>query len=110
MIRDPLWRKKDAEGALRINPDDASALGVATGQPVRLTTRKDTVVVVVEVSATMQRGHVALPNGLGLGYPLVDGAKVTGIAPNELTSTEDRDPFVGTPWHKSVPARLERVD
>jgi hypothetical protein len=33
----------------------------------------------------------------------------TGIAPNELTSTEDRDPFVGTPWHKHVPARLERA-
>jgi DNA-binding NtrC family response regulator len=22
---------------------------------------------------------------------------------------EDRDPFVGTPWHKRVPARIERV-
>jgi len=59
----------------------------------------------------MQRGHVALPNGLGLGYPASGGAGdvTTGIAPNELTATEDRDPFVGTPWHKHVPARLERV-
>jgi hypothetical protein len=31
------------------------------------------------------------------------------VAPNELTSLEDRDPFVGTPWHKHVPARVERV-
>jgi anaerobic selenocysteine-containing dehydrogenase len=109
IMRDPAWRKKDAGGALRINPDDATALGVATGQTVRLTTRRDSVVVEVEVSDTMQRGHVALPNGLGLGYPTAAGERTTGIAPNELTATEDRDPFVGTPWHKHVPARVERV-
>jgi anaerobic selenocysteine-containing dehydrogenase len=111
IIRDPSWRKKDAGGALRIHPDDAAALGVASGESVRVTTRRDSLVVAVEVSPAMQRGHVSLPNGLGLGYPSADGdtGTVTGVAPNELTSTEDRDPFVGTPWHKHVPARLERV-
>ncbi|MBX3156480.1 MAG: molybdopterin-dependent oxidoreductase [Deltaproteobacteria bacterium] len=106
IIRDPDWRKKDAGGCLRINPDDASALGVTTGQAVRLTTRRDSVVVPVEISATMQRGHISLPNGLGLDY----GGATAGVAPNELTATEDRDPFVGTPWHKHVPARLEVVE
>jgi anaerobic selenocysteine-containing dehydrogenase len=106
IIRDPDWRKKDAAGALRINPEDAAALGVATGERVRLVTRRAAVTVPVEVSATMQRGHVALPNGLGLGY---GDRGTTGVAPNELTASEDRDPFVGTPWHKHVPARLERA-
>ena len=106
IIRDPSWRKKDADGALRINPDDAAALGVTTGEHVRLVTRRDAVTVPVEVSASMQRGHVALPNGLGLGY---GDRGTTGVAPNELTATEDRDPFVGTPWHKHVPARVERA-
>ncbi len=105
IMRDPAWRKKDSQGALRISPDDATALGVATGDAVLLTTRRDSVRVPIEVSASMQRGHVSLPNGLGLGY----GAATTGVAPNELTSTEDRDPFVGTPWHKHVPARVERI-
>jgi anaerobic selenocysteine-containing dehydrogenase len=109
IIRDPSWRKKDAHGALRINPDDAAALGVASGEAVRITTRRDSVIVEIEVSSAMQRGHVSLPNGLGLGYPGTDGDAVTGVAPNELTSTEDRDPFVGTPWHKHVPARVERA-
>ncbi len=54
---------------------------------------------------TVQRGHIALPNGLGLAY----GDVTAGVAPNELTATEDRDPFVGTPWHKHVPARVERA-
>ncbi|HWO24396.1 MAG TPA: molybdopterin-dependent oxidoreductase [Kofleriaceae bacterium] len=106
IIRDPNWRKKDAAGALRISPDDAAALGVATGERVRLVTRRAAVTVPVEVSATMQRGHLSLPNGLGLGYP---DRGATGVAPNELTASEDRDPFVGTPWHKHVPARLERA-
>jgi anaerobic selenocysteine-containing dehydrogenase len=109
IIRDPSWRKKDPDGALRINPDDAAAIGVASGQTVRLTTRRDSVVVPVEVSATMQRGHISLPNGLGLGYPSAGGEVTTGVAPNELTRSADRDPFVGTPWHKHVEARIERV-
>jgi anaerobic selenocysteine-containing dehydrogenase len=106
IIRDPQWRKKDAAGALRISPADAAALGVATGESVRLVTRRDAVTVPVEVSETMQRGHIALPNGLGVGY---GDRGATGVAPNELTVTADRDPFVGTPWHKHVPARLERA-
>ncbi len=110
IVRDPLWRKKDPDGALRINPADAAVLGVASGDSVRLTTRRDTVVVTCELSDSMQRGHLALPNGLGLTYPRSDeGAVLTGVAPNELTTTTDRDPFVGTPWHKRVPARLARV-
>jgi anaerobic selenocysteine-containing dehydrogenase len=109
IIRDPAWRKKDGEGALRIHPDDAAALGVVTGDHVRLATKRGAAIVVVEVSASMHRGHLALPNGLGLGYPDADGRTITGVAPNELTSVEDRDPFVGTPWHKHVPARVERV-
>ena len=57
----------------------------------------------------MQRGHLSLPNGLGVAYPTDGGDAVTGVAPNELTALEDRDPFVGTPWHKHVPARVERL-
>ena len=105
IIRDPEWRKKDPAGALRINPEDASQLGVQTGERVRITTRRGSAEVVVEVSDTMRPGHVSLPNGLGLGR---QGA-ATGVAPNELTSVEDRDEWAGTPWHKLVPARLEAI-
>jgi anaerobic selenocysteine-containing dehydrogenase len=109
IIRDPAWRKTDADGALRMGSADAAGLDVRSGDRVRLSTRRDSVVVAVEVSEMMQPGHVSLPNGLGLGYPGGAGEEVTGIAPNELTASEDRDPFVGTPWHKCVPARIERL-
>ena len=91
-----------------MSPGDAAAIGVQTGDRVRLSTRRHSVLVGVELSDTMQQGHVSLPNGLGLLYPSDGGSAVTGVAPNELTAGEDRDPFVGTPWHKSVAARVER--
>ncbi len=109
ILRDPAWRKKDAGGALRIHPDDAAALGVATGDAVRVTTRAGSAIAAVEVADSMHRGHLALPNGLGLAYPGDGGERITGVAPNDLTLATDRDPFVGTPWHKRVPARLERA-
>ncbi len=78
------------------------------GGRARITTKRGSVVVVVEVNDALQPGHVTLPNGLGLSYPDADGREVVaGVAPNELTSSEDRDWLAGTPWHKHVPARLE---
>ncbi len=107
ILRDPAWRRKDPSGALRINPEDAERLGLATGGRARLTTRRGSAEVDVEISDRMQAGHISLPNGTGTDH---SGAKdIGGIAPNELTSTEDRDPIAGTPWHKSTPARVEAV-
>ena len=111
IFRDPAWRRKDAEGALRMSPGDAARLGLATGSRARITTRRASAEVTVEVSDTMQPGHVSLPNGLGVDYPGEAGAPVrTGVAPNELTASGDRDWLAGTPWHKHVPARLARSD
>ena len=111
IIRDPDWRRKDRDGALHINPEDAARLNLGEGSTARITTRAGSADVVVEVSDRMQRGHVSLPNGMGLDYPEEDGAlQRAGLAPNELTSRELRDEHVGTPWHKSVPARIEAVD
>jgi anaerobic selenocysteine-containing dehydrogenase len=108
IFRDPAWRKKDAAGALRMSPADAESLGVATGGRVRVTTKRGSAEATVEVNGCMQAGHVSLPNGLGLSYPEADGRPVVhGIAPNELTASEDRDWLAGTPWHKHVPARIE---
>jgi len=110
ILRDPAWRKKDIGGSLRINADDAAQLGVTDGDRVRLTTKRASVEVPVEVSGMMQPGHVSLPNGLGVDHADNGGERVqTGIAPNELTASEDRDWLAGTPWHKHVPARIEAV-
>ncbi|MCA9699263.1 MAG: molybdopterin-dependent oxidoreductase, partial [Myxococcales bacterium] len=44
ILRDPSWRRKDEGGALRISLTDASALGVETGDPVRLSTARGSTV------------------------------------------------------------------
>jgi formate dehydrogenase len=111
IMRDPTWRKRDPAGALRVSPADALRLGLVDGGRARLTTRRGGGEVTVEVDDRMQAGHLSLPNGLGLDHPSEDGRTVvTGLAPNELTSAADRDPYAGTPWHKHVPARLTPID
>ena len=110
ILRNPEWRRKDPEGALFINPEDAARLNLGEGSSARISTQAGSQDVLVSVNDRMQRGHVSLPNGLGVAYPNEDGeTPLTGAAPNELTWSELRDKFVGTPWHKSVPARVEAI-
>lgn len=107
IIRDPAWRKRDEGGALRVSPADASALGLADGDKARLTTKRASVTVTVAISDMMRPGHISLPNGFGLTRTPSDAP--VGVSPNELTSSDHRDPIAGTPYHKHVPARLEPV-
>ncbi|HZM43120.1 MAG TPA: molybdopterin dinucleotide binding domain-containing protein, partial [Acidimicrobiales bacterium] len=107
IIRDPAWRKRDAGGALRVSAGDAAALNLTGGDPALLTTKRGTAQVLVEISPMMRPGHISLPNGLGLTH--TPGGDVVGVAPNELTSSDHRDPIAGTPYHKHVPARLEAL-
>ncbi|MFC0116228.1 molybdopterin-dependent oxidoreductase [Kibdelosporangium aridum] len=105
ILRDPAWRRRDTRGALRISPQDAEALGLQDDGTAIVTTTRGSVEAAVEINDRMQPGHVSLPNGLGLNYD----NKLTGTAPNELTDSSWRDPIAGTPWHKHVPAKIERL-
>jgi len=107
IFRNPDWRRKDRQGALRVNPGDARRLGLEDGGGARLSTRRGSTEVQVEFSDRMQAGHVSLPNGLGLGFP--GEGEIIGVSPNELTASGDRDWLAGTPWHKYTPARLEAL-
>jgi len=110
IFRDPQWRKKDREGALYLSPQDGQALGIEDGGGARVTTRRGSVAVRVQLTDRMQPGHASLPNGMGLSLPVgTEDEGIGGIAPNELTASEDRDFVAGTPWHKSVPARIEAL-
>jgi anaerobic selenocysteine-containing dehydrogenase len=109
-VRNTAWHKRGRYGTLRMNPEDAQALGIADGERVRLATRRGSVEVEAEHSDMLPAGSLSLPNGQGLLYPSANGGEaVRGVAPNELTDSRARDPFVGTPWHKYVPARVERL-
>jgi len=110
IIRDPGWRKRDADGALRVSVEDAAALGLVDGGRARITTAAGTAEASAEVTDVMLPGHASLPNGFGVDFTEADGEKrVPGVAPNDLTSADWRDAFAGTPWHKHVPARIEAL-
>jgi anaerobic selenocysteine-containing dehydrogenase len=110
IFRDPGWRKRDADGALRVSAEDASRMGLVNGGRALVSTARGSAEATVEVSDAMLAGHASLPNGFGLDYTGEDGKTVVpGVAPNSLTSSEWRDAFAGTPWHKHVPARIEPV-
>ncbi len=110
IFRDPSWRKRDTDGALRVSVEDAQDLGLVDGARARISTAAGSAEATVEITETMLAGHAALPNGFGLDYVDDDGNVVTpGVAPNALTSTQWRDRYAGTPWHKHVPARIEAV-
>ncbi len=109
ILRNPEWRRRDAEGALRISPEDAERIGLADGGRARVVTERGAAETVVEVNDIMQAGHVSLPNGMGVSYPDEDGESVVGVPLNMLTTNTRRDRFWGTPWHKHVPARVEAL-
>ncbi|MBV9641889.1 MAG: molybdopterin-dependent oxidoreductase [Mycobacteriaceae bacterium] len=110
IFRDPAWRKRDADGALRVSVADADALGLVQGCRVRITTQAGSAEASVEISEAMLAGHASLPNGYGLDFTDAEGRSlIPGVAPNSLTATRWRDAFAGTPWHKHVPARIERL-
>lgn len=106
IIRNPEWRRRDKQGALRVCPSDAADLGIETGDVVRVVTGAGSARTTVEVTGIMQPGHISLPNGMGVSYP---GGETVGVPLNTLTSGARRDKFFGTPWHKTVPARIERA-
>lgn len=110
IIRDPAWMKSNNPVSLTIHPVDAGRFGVTDASIARLVTKRGEALVQIEFDDRMLEGTISLPNGQGLTYPDDSGDEPrTGVYLNELTDLEDRDPFVGTPWHKHVRARLERV-
>jgi len=110
IFRSPDWRKSDRDGALAVSTADAERLGLVDGDRVRVTTRAGSAEPTVLVDDAMHEGHISLPNGYGLEYPDENGEHLrVGIATNELTDLEWRDDIALTPWHKHVPARLEKI-
>ena len=109
-IRDPAWLDSPDATSLAIHSSDAVKLGAADGSIVRIVTKAGAATVDIRYDDRQLPGTIALPNGLGMSHPGVQGANEgRGVSPNELTPIDNKDKFVGTPFHKYVPARLELV-
>jgi anaerobic selenocysteine-containing dehydrogenase len=106
IYRNPAWRKIDAKGNLRMHPDDAQELGLATGAEVVCESERGQINVFVEIDNSIRRKVVTLPNGYGVRYK---DNEPEGPELNRLTKSDNCEPFTKTPYHKYVPVRLKKV-
>ncbi|MEM9593548.1 MAG: molybdopterin-dependent oxidoreductase [Acidobacteriota bacterium] len=109
IIREQTWRKKDGDGALKLNADDARDLGLGDGALAVCESVRGSLVARVEISDEVLPGVASIPHGYGLEEQ-GDGEWVrTGPAINELTDAEHCDDLAKTPFHKHVPVRIRAV-
>jgi len=107
VMRNPAWRKKDVEGVLKMNPQDAQEHGIENGEWVKCISRAGQVKVKTWLTDEMPIGSLSLPHGYGFSYP-DQAIEQTGSLVNMLTSLEACDPLAKTPYHKHVRVRLEK--
>jgi anaerobic selenocysteine-containing dehydrogenase len=110
IFRDPAWRRDDPDGALLISTADLASLGAEDGEWIAVQSAAGRVVARCKRDDSMRSGQLALPHGYGQDYPAADGERLNnGPRVNVLTESGNRDPIAGTPYHKHVPVRLERL-
>jgi anaerobic selenocysteine-containing dehydrogenase len=103
VLRDPAWRRGDADGALRIHPEDARRLGLADGARASCESARGAIAVTVEHCDALLPGVVTLPHGYGMEHPDARGERrAAGPPVNRLTDASHRDPLTATPYHKHV--------
>ncbi len=105
LMRDPSWNEGRRACTLAMNPEDAQQLGLADGQQVKVSTEAGEETAELEITAQARQGQVILPHGFGLNFM----GRVYGPNANRLTKNTHRDRFAGTPLHRYVPCRVEKV-
>lgn len=106
-IRNPEWVKGKDGFTLSMHPDDAASMQISEGDTVILETNRGKEEAEVGFDDRMHPGTVSIPNGQGLRFTTESGEVVRpGVFANELTDYRHRDKFVGTPFHKFVPAKI----
>jgi anaerobic selenocysteine-containing dehydrogenase len=110
IFRDPAWRRDDPDGALLINAKDLEELGASDGEWIAVRSPAGRVVVRCKADDSLRPGQLALPHGYGQSYPTRDGERLSnGPRINALTDSRHCDPVAGTPYHKHVAVRLEKL-
>jgi anaerobic selenocysteine-containing dehydrogenase len=104
--------KNPARFTLLLNPMDAAARKLATGDLGRLQTTAGTIVVPIEVSDAMLPGVVSLPHGWGHDRPgilLAVASRHAGASLNDVTADDRLDTLSGNAAFNGVPVSLAPV-
>lgn len=108
VLRNPAWRKKNDQGALKINPEDAAQHELEAGEWVLCSSATGSVQVPIMLTDEVPQGILSMPHGYGLQYP-GENETDTGPAVNMLTSLLDCDPLAKTPHHKNVRVKISKI-
>lgn len=108
----PTLAKGKFKGALEINPVDAGARGLVTGDIARVENKSGSVEVEVDVTDDMSPGTVSLPHGFGHAMPdtnMTVAARNPGVNSNLLASDQTVDPLSGTAILNAIPVEVSAV-
>jgi len=105
IMRDPAWNEGKRACTCIMNPADAEQLGLKDGDMVRVSTEAGSVEIELEVTDRTCKRYVMIPHGFGLEHR----GKVYGANANRLSNSSHRDRFAGTPFHRYIPCRVEKV-
>jgi len=103
-----LARGKD-RCTMQVNPTDAERLGLVDGGPATVSSRTGSIVVPVEVTATIMAGVVSIPHGWGHDPPGMRMSIATasaGVNSNLLSDETFVDAISGTAALNAIPVRV----
>ncbi len=109
--RDPTWRRALQTSYLRMHESDAKRLDIAQGERVLLVTEHGEAAVPAMLTDDIYPGNLSMPHGYGLLTRDEETGKLepNGVNVQELIRASHRDALSGVPYHKAIPARLEKL-
>jgi anaerobic selenocysteine-containing dehydrogenase len=110
IYRENAWRKQDADGAMKVHPDDAQRLGLEEGGRAWCESSRAAVCVRVTITDEVRPGLVSLPHGFGMFEGDATSTMRNGPAINFLTDSKHCDQLSKVPFHKHVRVRVRPVD
>ena len=109
IFRDPSWRKRDVDGALRVSVEDAQALGLVDGGRARITTAAGSAEASVEITETCCPDMRPCPTVLGSTTSTTTGAPSFPVSPPTLSRPRGGATPTRAP-HGTTRARENRCD
>ncbi len=93
------------------HPGDLAALGLASGDIVRIRSRHDAALAVIEADDTLRRGVVAMTHAFGGNPNEPENPRALGTPLGRLLRDDDEyDPISGIPRMGALPVAIERVE
>lgn len=86
----PNTKRRVPYNTAMMNPQDIAAMGIASGDPISVSSQTTTIEIIVEADETLRRGTLAMTHGFGT-LPEENDYKRDGVSTNLLISTKRED-------------------